>query len=168
MDDAWLLFPLALIVMMTGANPLSPVPLLMLLLMTNTLTRLLPNPIPVLDYPVIDFATAPPAALSQSTAQLQRQGTAAHGAVQLGAERADGAVQHAPVQQTEASEGAATEAASASFPPLADVPSALREKRRALLALVRERVGVPSFSRTANAVLPPSLFPNVRNTLGVL
>ena len=32
MDDAWLLFPLALIVMMTGANPLSPVPLLMLLL----------------------------------------------------------------------------------------------------------------------------------------
>ena len=77
MDDAWLLFPLALIVMMTGANPLSPVPLLMLLLMTNTLTRLLPNPIPVLDYPVIDFATAPPAALSQSTAQLQRQGTAA-------------------------------------------------------------------------------------------
>ena len=55
MDDAWLLFPLALIVMMTGANPLSPVPLLMLLLMTNTLTRLLPNPIPVLDYTVIDF-----------------------------------------------------------------------------------------------------------------
>ena len=172
MDDAWLLFPLALIVMMTGANPLSPVPLLMLLLMTNTLTRLLPNPIPVLDYPVIDFAPAPPAALSQSTAQLQRQGTAAPCAVQLGAERADGAVQHAPVQQTEASEGAATEAASASFPPLADVPSAmpsaLREKRHALLALVRERVGVPSFSRTANAVLPPSLFPNVRSTLGVL
>ena len=46
MDDAWLLFPLALIVMMTGANPLSPVPLLMLLLVpsfSRTVNAVLPS-----------------------------------------------------------------------------------------------------------------------------
>ena len=149
MDDAWLLFPLCILVMLAGSHPLSPVPLLMMLAMTNTLTRLLPNPLPLLDYPIIELNprfTTPPT-LSQLNSPTDTNPSSPNTA--------------ADTAGAESSESPA----SRLFPR--DMPAALREKRRTLQALARERVGVPSLRRTVDAVLPPSWFPGVRGALGV-
>ena len=80
-SDGWLLFPLFIIVLMTGTNPLTPVPLLMMLMMTNTLTQLLPNPIPILDYNVLELS-GPASAQTDQQRQAQRSSSSA-GSVQL-------------------------------------------------------------------------------------
>jgi hypothetical protein len=52
-DDMWIMLPLLLLMYMSGTKEWG-VPILMALMMTHTLTTLLPNPIPVLDFNPVD------------------------------------------------------------------------------------------------------------------
>ena len=162
-SDAWLLFPLMLIVLMTKASPLSPVPLMMLLIMTKTFDKLLPQPIPLLDYPL--FNAPSPSSGSSTTvdaaaAHETRRHSAAAASLQLTALGSPSApVADAPAQQRPEDEPATDMGA--------DMSAALREKRGRLHALVKERLGVPTFRSAADAFLPSALFPGARQRLGI-
>ena len=154
-SDAWLLFPLMLIVLMTKASPLSPVPLMMLLIMTKTFDKLLPQPIPLLDYPLFN-APSPSSGSSNDSVVVV---TSLH-SLQLTALGSPSApVADAPAQQRPEDEPATDMGA--------DMSAALREKRGRLHALVKERLGVPTFRSAADAFLPSALFPGARQRLGI-
>ena len=153
-SDAWLLFPLMLIVLMTRTSPLSPVPLMMLLIMTKTFDKLLPQPIPVLDYTPFN-APSP-----SSSAQETRRHSAAEASLRLTALGSPSVLAVADASQQWPEGEPATDMG-------ADMGAALREKRGRLHALVRERVGVPTFRSAAEAFLPRSLFPGARRRLGI-
>ena len=65
-SESWFLLPLLLLMWMSGTKQWG-VPILMALLMTHSLTALLPNPIPLLDYNPIVVEPAASRALAAHT-----------------------------------------------------------------------------------------------------
>lgn len=151
-SDAWLLFPLMIVVLMTKTSPLSPVPLMMLLIMTKTFDKLLPQPIPMLDYPLFNA----PDPSSSSTVAAVATGHELH---RLAASLQLNAFGSPPALVVPKDEPAADVGA--------DMSATLRDKRSRLHALVNERVGVPTFRSAADAFLPGALFPGARQLLGI-
>ena len=152
-SDAWLIFPLMIIVLMTKTSPLSPVPLMMLLIMTRTFDKLLPQPIPLLDYPLFN-APSPSTTADATTTHETHHHSAITASLQLTASVADAPAQQRPEDEPATDMGA-------------DMSAALREKRGRLHALVKERLGVPTFRSAADAFLPSALFPGARQRLGI-